>query len=189
MISLSRSPVCGIRGGGRESAMCFTTCCSAATTANCGRAMSASRTATPSRPVARGGKLPRSVGLRRWPGQLAFFSVLLAGIALWGYLEQLSPPGAEALLVAATARPADAPSSGKDSPPRFSCMGKLYCNQMKSCAEAGFYLRNCSGTKWMVITTVSPASVSGAVDVEQEAEGLCGDPLANHVEITGGRCG
>jgi uncharacterized protein YkuJ len=29
----------------------------------------------------------------------------------------------------------------------FQCNGKIYCSEMSSCAEAKFYLRNCSGTK------------------------------------------
>jgi len=33
----------------------------------------------------------------------------------------------------------------KDS--NFQCNGKIYCSEMSSCAEARFYLRNCSGTK------------------------------------------
>ncbi|MCI5164095.1 MAG: DNA-binding protein [Candidatus Electrothrix sp. AX5] len=30
---------------------------------------------------------------------------------------------------------------------RFSCQGKKHCSQMRSCAEAKFYIRNCPGTK------------------------------------------
>jgi len=29
----------------------------------------------------------------------------------------------------------------------FSCSGKIYCNQMNSCEEAKFYIKNCPGTK------------------------------------------
>ena len=29
----------------------------------------------------------------------------------------------------------------------FSCAGKVYCSQMRSCAEAKFYVNNCPGTK------------------------------------------
>jgi hypothetical protein len=29
----------------------------------------------------------------------------------------------------------------------FSCQGKTRCTQMRSCAEATFYIRNCPGTK------------------------------------------
>lgn len=29
----------------------------------------------------------------------------------------------------------------------FQCSGKIYCSEMSSCAEAKFYIRNCSGTK------------------------------------------
>ena len=30
---------------------------------------------------------------------------------------------------------------------RFTCQGKKYCSEMKSCAEAKYYLRNCPGVK------------------------------------------
>ncbi|CAK8724127.1 Excalibur calcium-binding domain-containing protein [Candidatus Electrothrix aarhusensis] len=30
---------------------------------------------------------------------------------------------------------------------RFSCQGKKHCSEMRSCAEAKFYIRNCPGTK------------------------------------------
>ena len=30
---------------------------------------------------------------------------------------------------------------------QFKCDGRTYCSQMTSCAEATYFLRNCSGTK------------------------------------------
>jgi hypothetical protein len=30
---------------------------------------------------------------------------------------------------------------------RFTCQGKKHCSEMRSCAEAKFYLRNCPGVK------------------------------------------
>ncbi|PWQ97576.1 excalibur calcium-binding domain-containing protein [Leucothrix arctica] len=30
---------------------------------------------------------------------------------------------------------------------QFSCRGKVYCSEVTSCAEAKFYVQNCSGTK------------------------------------------
>jgi len=30
---------------------------------------------------------------------------------------------------------------------RFACDGRQYCSQMRSCAEATFFLRNCPGVK------------------------------------------
>lgn len=35
----------------------------------------------------------------------------------------------------------------KNNNAKFQCDGKVYCSEMSSCAEAKFYLRNCSGTK------------------------------------------
>jgi hypothetical protein len=29
----------------------------------------------------------------------------------------------------------------------YSCAGKVYCSEMTSCEEAGFYQHNCPGTK------------------------------------------
>ena len=29
----------------------------------------------------------------------------------------------------------------------FACDGRIYCNQMTSCAEATYFLKNCPGTK------------------------------------------
>jgi hypothetical protein len=31
--------------------------------------------------------------------------------------------------------------------PQYTCDGRTYCAQMKSCEEATFFLRNCPGTK------------------------------------------
>lgn len=33
------------------------------------------------------------------------------------------------------------------SQPKFKCDGRKYCSQMRSCAEAKFFIRNCKGTK------------------------------------------
>ncbi len=33
------------------------------------------------------------------------------------------------------------------SQPKFKCDGRQYCSQMRSCAEAKFFIRNCPNTK------------------------------------------
>ena len=33
------------------------------------------------------------------------------------------------------------------SQPKFKCDGRQYCTQMRSCAEAKFFIRNCPNTK------------------------------------------
>jgi len=47
---------------------------------------------------------------------------------------------------AATAQEKPAPSSSGPSS-GFSCDGRQYCSQMKSCAEAKYFLANCAGVK------------------------------------------
>jgi hypothetical protein len=43
---------------------------------------------------------------------------------------------------------AAAPSAADSAPEsQFKCDGRIYCSQMTSCAEATYFLRNCSGTK------------------------------------------
>jgi hypothetical protein len=35
----------------------------------------------------------------------------------------------------------------QESPQSFSCDGRTYCSQMKSCAEATYFVRNCPGVE------------------------------------------
>ena len=35
----------------------------------------------------------------------------------------------------------------EEQAPRFSCDGRTYCSQMRSCAEATYFLQNCPGVK------------------------------------------
>ncbi|MCI5141792.1 MAG: hypothetical protein D3909_08725 [Candidatus Electrothrix sp. ATG1] len=44
-------------------------------------------------------------------------------------------------------KPALQKKKKKQAKSRFACQGKTRCTQMRSCAEAKFYLRNCPGTK------------------------------------------
>jgi hypothetical protein len=43
---------------------------------------------------------------------------------------------------------AASPASPRFAPEgRFACDGRIYCSQMRSCAEATYFLKNCPGTK------------------------------------------
>lgn len=56
-------------------------------------------------------------------------------------------PAAAASAAAATPRapaPAQAPGA---APGAFSCDGRQYCSQMRSCAEAQYFLTHCPGAK------------------------------------------
>ncbi|MBC3874049.1 excalibur calcium-binding domain-containing protein [Undibacterium sp. LX15W] len=48
---------------------------------------------------------------------------------------------------AASARPGEVASAPTASPGNFSCDGRQYCSQMKSCEEAKYFLAHCSGAK------------------------------------------
>jgi Excalibur calcium-binding domain len=53
-----------------------------------------------------------------------------------------------ATATAATATPTDKPAPAVPAVPSgFSCDGRQYCSQMKSCAEAKYFLANCPGSK------------------------------------------
>lgn len=39
------------------------------------------------------------------------------------------------------------PAATVDRPTRFNCDGRTHCSQMKSCAEAKYFLANCPGVK------------------------------------------
>jgi hypothetical protein len=50
-------------------------------------------------------------------------------------------------VVSGTARAATEQRAARnDGAESFSCDGRIYCSQMRSCAEATFFLRNCPGT-------------------------------------------
>lgn len=70
--------------------------------------------------------------------------VALAGIlATLGYARwrNASPSASIAPVHATPAAKLEAPT------PRFSCDGRTMCSQMRSCAEATYFLKNCPGTK------------------------------------------
>src|SRR3546814_2939213 len=47
---------------------------------------------------------------------------------------------------------------------RFECDGRTHCSQMRSCAEAGCFLRTAPTQRWMEIETANIVSGSGAID-------------------------
>lgn len=48
---------------------------------------------------------------------------------------------------AAAATPREAPVAPTAAPSDFSCDGRQYCSQMRSCAEARYFLARCPGVK------------------------------------------
>ena len=65
---------------------------------------------------------------------------LFGGLLILSYLwENTSEP--------APANTVTRPANPTTKSPRFQCTGKQYCSQMRSCAEAKFYLRSCPNTK------------------------------------------
>jgi len=72
---------------------------------------------------------------------IAIWAVTLSGLVLylnWGHrTPPTEPPEASA----------DSSSSPPPEPPKYQCLGKVYCSEMISCEEATFYLQNCPGTK------------------------------------------
>src|SRR3546814_2826630 len=47
---------------------------------------------------------------------------------------------------------------------RFEGDGRTHCSQMRSCAEARWFLRNAPTQRWMGIETANLVSGSGAID-------------------------
>lgn len=74
---------------------------------------------------------------------------LIGALAWYGY-GRYKDTGAQVhsdLVVAvapAASRPAQAPAPAG---PRFTCDGRTHCSQMRSCAEATYFIRHCPNTK------------------------------------------
>lgn len=78
-------------------------------------------------------------------GNVLVLACLIAAGAI-GYKEyQKRATQAPAFLETQAARPASRPIIQEQ--PRFQCDGRQYCSQMRSCAEATFFLKNCPGTQ------------------------------------------
>ena len=93
---------------------------------------------------AKPGGSPRQPAAKSGPGYLAqgalALVLLIAGIwavVVWRGADQSAPRSA------AVALPVVAPRE----PERFQCDGRQHCSQMKSCAEATYFIRNCPETK------------------------------------------
>ncbi len=76
--------------------------------------------------------------------------VLVVGILAWrGYETYI----ARAKFSGKPATPAQASSNvdslfaAAHSPTTYQCDGRIYCSQMRSCAEAKYFLSNCPGVK------------------------------------------
>ena len=99
----------------------------------------------------------RHAAARRAPSMPAIpLSRVLWGLALGAILVVVATTGWRSLQGALFARPAApaAPVAARAVPsavqpraaPAFRCSGKRYCSEMRSCAEARFYLKHCPGT-------------------------------------------
>ncbi|MDQ3287023.1 MAG: excalibur calcium-binding domain-containing protein [Pseudomonadota bacterium] len=76
---------------------------------------------------------------------------VMLGLAWFGYNKHKAP---EALAVIApmeinTARASAAARPARASAPvaSYQCDGRTHCSQMRSCAEATFFIRHCPGTE------------------------------------------
>jgi hypothetical protein len=67
----------------------------------------------------------------------------LAGLAWYGYNDR-EPTGD--MQISPQLRPA-ALLLEQSRQPNFVCDGRVHCSQMTSCAEATYFIKNCSGTK------------------------------------------
>ncbi len=75
--------------------------------------------------------------------------LVILGVAAWhgyGKYRSVSDPRVEAEgAEVATALPA--PQAPPPTTMPFSCDGRTYCSQMRSCAEATYFIRNCPNTR------------------------------------------
>ncbi len=62
-------------------------------------------------------------------------------------LEELNAAEKKRRATAAAAAPEKSVPAPAAAPGGFSCDGRQYCSQMKSCAEAKYFLANCPGAQ------------------------------------------
>ena len=77
-------------------------------------------------------------------------AIALVGIVAWrGYETYVARSKMSGLPTTAghAAANVDSLFAATQNPPAFKCDGRVYCSQMTSCAEATYFLRNCSGVK------------------------------------------
>ena len=74
--------------------------------------------------------------------------VLLVSVCWYGYTQyqqhQVAALEAATPVAAPAATPATSPFASET---QFKCDGRIYCSQMRSCAEATYFLQHCPGTK------------------------------------------
>ena len=76
-------------------------------------------------------------------------------------IQELNAAEKKRRAAAAAAAPEKVAPSAPTVSGGFNCDGRKYCSQMKSCAEAKYFLANCPGVKWTATRMESPASSSG----------------------------
>ncbi len=69
--------------------------------------------------------------------------VILGALAWYGYSKYKSMGALEA----AAAAPSPAAQSTTPTATQFSCDGRTHCSQMRSCAEATYFIQHCPNTK------------------------------------------
>lgn len=74
---------------------------------------------------------------------------VISAIVWFSYGKYKAATEAPASGVAATVVPRSTPSAVTFAPPsqQFTCDGRTHCSQMRSCAEATYFIRHCPNTK------------------------------------------
>lgn len=76
--------------------------------------------------------------------------LLILGIAIWSGYRHFTQQDAQphgALAVAQSPTAAASAATTAQATERFRCDGRTHCSQMRSCAEATYFIRHCPGTK------------------------------------------
>ncbi|WP_083468437.1 excalibur calcium-binding domain-containing protein [Stenotrophomonas pictorum] len=72
---------------------------------------------------------------------------ILAALGWYGYGKYKAISTAEAAIATSPPAAAVAPSNAAPVAARFSCDGRTHCSQMRSCAEATYFVQHCPNTK------------------------------------------
>jgi cold shock CspA family protein len=90
---------------------------------------------------------PRSVSIRHIGISLCLIAV--TAVAGWRYFQakQTAQLFTEDEQVTPAALTSESEPAEKERPPPFQCDGRVYCSDMRSRAEAEFFVKHCSGTK------------------------------------------
>ncbi|MBS7456015.1 excalibur calcium-binding domain-containing protein [Coralloluteibacterium stylophorae] len=76
--------------------------------------------------------------------------LLILGLAAWGAYRQFNPPAPPAAtpVVASGTAARQAPARALPAPaPAYTCDGRRHCSQMRSCAEATYFIQHCPNTE------------------------------------------